>query len=203
MRVYRKLIVVPLLAFIGAAAYQLFQRLSWKPPLGGDEMLYGMIPGWDSPIAAISGFWLMAIALGLCWAVAFHPGRQYATWQRALKYGAAACGFGLAAVLLNSRGALAGDTAFVLLRQTHATPAESLLASFLLGALPEALALSLFLAAPLYWLVRGVQVRSLSRATFEAWVEAERLILPGFLLLVAGAILNRWASPSLTTWILR
>ena len=199
---YRKLIAVPLLAFTGAAAYQLFQRLSWQSHLGGDEMRY-VIPGWGSPIAAIPAVWFVAIALALCWAVAFHPGRPYPAWQRALKYVAAACGFGLAAVVLNSRGALAGDTAFVLLRQTHATPAEGLLASFLLGTLPEALALSLFLAAPVYWLVRGVQVRSLPRATFEAWVEAERLILPGILLLIAGAILNRWAGPSLTTWILR
>lgn len=196
---YRKLTVIPLLCFIGAAAYQLYDRLSWKPPLQG--ILYGTwLPTWDG---GIHGLWFVAFGIALCWAAAFYPGRPYPVWQRLLKYSAVAGGLVLAGAILYSRGALAGRTAFILQGQTQASPLKSLLASFLLGALPEAMALSLFLAAPVYWLVRGVAVHSLQRATFEAWVEAKRLIIPGVVLLVAGVILDRWAGPALTTWILR
>jgi uncharacterized membrane protein SpoIIM required for sporulation len=64
-------------------------------------------------------------------------------------------------------------------------------------------ALAMLLAAPLYWVVRGTHVKSLRRATFEAWGEAKRLLLPSLALLTIAAALNVWATPALATMLLR
>jgi hypothetical protein len=200
---YRKLIAIPLLGFVGlslAGAH----ALTSTP----DRLLHGLTMGFRDASATVFGSTPVVLTvLGLLVAAmrvgTFSPSERYPAWLTSLKYAALAAGLALALVLLTQRANWTAYRAAVLFHQTQAPLFKVLAASYLLRSLPEAIGLSFFLAAPFFWLIRGVQVRSLRRATFEAWVEARRLVLPAMLLLAAGAALEAWAGPALTTWMLR
>lgn len=209
---YRWLMLGPVLLFCAISAV-VAGRLTAAMPTGpgtaasgfvhGPGRLAGLV-GVGAPVSAlVANIGLLLAGVLLIWLAAFRPGGRYPVWLATLKYLAMLGTAGLAAVVLAYRGSWTGLTAAVLATQARKPLIVLLAAAWLPQALPEAVGLSAVLAAPLYWLVRSIQVRSLQRATFESWAETRRLILPAALVLLAAAALGAWAAPAVVTWTLR
>jgi hypothetical protein len=195
--VYRWLILGPLVAFCAISAVVARQAVAGI--ILGTPAIVALSPAWLEQISPA-----LALAMGalLVWLAAFQPGRRYPPRVAGLKYASAAGAAALGWAVLLERGAWAGWQAAALATQVARPLPVLLAAAWLPRSLVEALALSAVAAAPLYWLVRTVQVRSLRRATFEGWLETRRLILPAALLLIAAAALDAWIGPMLVSWAL-
>lgn len=208
---YRKLVWVPMLAFCALTAAMVYLP---EGPWGALPVtaLYARLVSWlpgnragDFRLAVtffLTGLVPMLIGLMLTWFAAFHPGRRAPAGLTLLKYLAVlAVGAQLVAHIYYRASGVA-DGARVLAQQI-AKPLPVLLAgSGLPHALVEVAAISLVLSAPLYWLVRGVRVASLQRATFEAWVEIRRLTWPALALLLLATAIQTWAAPAITAALL-
>ncbi|HYF79691.1 MAG TPA: hypothetical protein VD973_21495 [Symbiobacteriaceae bacterium] len=212
---YRKLVWMPVLLFVALAVamaylaggpWDLRDRLpiaafyaksvSWLPTNAAGDLrlaytffLTGLVP--------------MLLGLGLTWFTAFHPGRRTVWWLAALKY-LAVLMVGAQLIIHIYHRAAGVATATHALGLQIAKPLGTLL---LIGGLPHAVievaAISFILSAPLYWVLRGVRVASLQRATFEAWVEIRRLTVPAVVLLGLATAIQVWATPSVTAALLR
>lgn len=160
-------------------------------PVGGAALflVYDLVP-------------LLAVA-GLTWLAVFQPGRRYAWWTVGVKTAAAALGCLLAAWALLSKSVAAADGAMALAAQSKTGVWSLLIVSQLPHGLLKVAGLALIFAAPAYWLIRGAQVGSLSRATFESWVEVRRLAIPAVLLLITSAFIEAFVTPAVTALVLR
>ena len=214
---YRKLVLVPVLAFCGLAVTLAFRAatlpLSFATPPRGLRSLFEvgftLLPasvraGWPLALALfLTGLIPLLLGVGLSRFAAFDPGRR-ASWLHALlKYTAATALVAQTAAHIYYLAAGSALQAYVLAQQTQKPLLLMLLGNHLPHALVEVVALALVLTAPLYWIVRGLQVNSLQRATFEAWVEVRRLAWPAAALLAVAAALEVWATPAITAMILR
>jgi hypothetical protein len=213
--VYRKLIWAPILAFLILAVAMAY--LAGGPgdfrqllPVGA---AYARLNSWlpanaagDLQVGAaffLTGLAPWLAAAGLTWLAAFHPARRAGQLLVLVKYLAGAAVVTLVVAHSFYRAAGVANAAYALEAQTGRPLPVALLSGGLLQTLVEMAALAMLLAAPLYWVVRGTHVKSLRRATFEAWGEAKRLLLPSLALLTIAAALNVWATPALATMLLR
>lgn len=212
---YRKLVWLPVLTFCTlAAAMASFAGGPWdlteRLPV---PSLYIRLVTWRPANAAgdlrlAATFFVSALApmlagLGLTWFAAFHPSRKPSPAVAVLKYLAVLAVAAQLAIHMYYRAAGIAAATHALSLQIAKPLAVLLVTSGLPHALLEVLAISCILSAPLYWLLRGVRVASLQRATFEAWVEIRRLLLPAVALLVVATALQVWAAPAITAALLR
>ncbi|MDB4897394.1 MAG: hypothetical protein JWN15_3656, partial [Firmicutes bacterium] len=144
--------------------------------------------------------WLLALAL--IWGATFHPGRRPPLPLTALKYLAGLAAAAVTALLLYTEVRTMADAAYVLSTQTAQGPLTAWVASQAPHGVLQILALSLILAAPVFWLVRGIRL-GLPRATFEAWVEVRRLALPSLGMLALAAAVEAYVTPHVVGWLLR
>lgn len=158
---------------------------------------------WWVGTAFISELILLGLFAGLLWLGGFNPGRKYPLWIAWPKYVALCAAACLTGLMLYRKAFLAGSGVYLLALQTNQGHAGIMLVSQAPHLVLQILAFSVVWAAPLFWLVRGLGVRSLPRATFESWVEVRRLLLPGVLLLAASAAVEGYLTPLLTNWFLR
>ncbi len=203
---YRKLIPLPVVLCAAVAvlvAYRLHVPPAWAEmaaasPLGW-LMDDGTAPRWGAAgIFLRSELLPFALSVVLAWAAAFHPVRRPAPPLAGVRWVALILGVALAGLIPYLLGVAAGTGARILAAQTDLTPTMLLAVSQAPHQLLKAVAFALILTASLYALVRGGQVRSLPRSTFEAWAEARRLVLPGVLLLVGAALVEAFITPMVT-----
>lgn len=203
-RVYRILIWVAVLAAAAAA---------------GSAAVFGLCPACQIGVPGVPPFlarsdiglalWYFAsnavmagVVLLLVRGAAFAPGKRTPAPLAALRLAGGATALLLALAILYAKAAPAGLAAAVLAGQSKQAPLLILGADQGLHSLPEWLGLALVLTAPLFWLVRGIQVRSLTRASFEAWVEARRRIGLALALLALAALIEVFLSPAVAAWVL-
>lgn len=181
----------PVLARVTAYAYLGFPR-SFHP--GGDLAL--------TIVTFLKNGVLVLAGVALVWAGSFHPTRRLPAWLAAAKLSAGPVHILFAAAVIYQKALAAGQAAAVLAGQTGRSPGLLLAVDALHGLLTVA-GLALILTAPLFWLVRSVQVRSLRRSAFEAWLQARRLVVFAAILLLLGAIAETYVSPYMTAWLLQ
>lgn len=212
---YRKLVWMPVLlfaalavamAYLAGGPWDLRDRLpiaafyaksvSWLPTNAAGDLrlaftffLTGLVP--------------MLLGLGLTWFTAFHPGRRTVWWVAGLKYLAVLLVGAQLVIHIYHRAAGVATATHALALQVPKPLGILLIVGGLPHAMIEVAAISFILSAPLYWLLRGVRVASLQRATFEAWVEIKRLAIPALGLLALATVVQVWATPSVTVLLLR
>jgi hypothetical protein len=212
---YRKLVWMPVLIFLALAVAMAYLAggpwdLRDRLPIAA---FYARSVRWLPTNAAgdlkvaftffLTGLVPMLLGLGLTWFTAFHPGRRTPWWLAALKYLAVLAVGAQLIVHIYHRAAGVATVTHALGLQIAKPLGIRLLSSGLPHALIEVAAISFILSAPLYWLLRGVRVASLQRATFEAWVEIKRLVGPALVLLALATAIQVWATPSVTAALLR
>lgn len=204
---YRRLVPLPVVAFLSMAIWQAYGPAAAGVGAGTAAVAAAQADTYEGASLALHLFlqnaWPLALGVGLAWAAAFHPARRPTGREAVLRLLAALTLGCLAAAVVYRKAVAAGSAAAILAAQVKRPPLLLILASQAPHGLLELTALALVLAAPLYWLVRTAQVFSLPRSTFEAWAEVRRLALPGVVLLAAAALVETYLTPITTAWFLR
>jgi len=199
---YRRLVL--LLAVVSAAAIagQVLLGRSLMPDL--PRVLLWRAEGSDLAVALklwLGSMGAVAVGAGLVRLAAFHPVRQAPPWQRLLKLTAAAVAFGFALAAIAQVVGLKAASVAALAGQVGRRRMPAMLSTELLAALLQLAGLLLVLAAPVFWLVRGAAVRSLTRATFEAWLEVRRHIGPAAFTLALAVVAEVYLLPFAMRWL--
>jgi len=209
--VYRRLVPLTLAAFVALTLLHAYWPDRASPVLATvTAYVYpglprSLHPGSEIALTAsvfLKNAVLASVSLVLAWAASFHPTRRIPGWAMTLKLAAGAAGLLFAAAVIYQKGLAAGHAAAVLGEQSGRSLGLILLASQAVHSLLNVAGLALILTAPLFWLVRSAQVTSLRRSAFEAWLQARRLALPAFVLLLLGAVAEVFVSPYATAWLL-
>lgn len=142
------------------------------------------------------------LALVLIRAGACHPGRKVTALPMLLHGAASGAAVAYAFFFLYDTVNATGLLAALYGRQTGQNPVM-VIAAALPHRLLEGSALLLILAAPLFVLIRSLQVLSLKQASFEGWLEARRRWRWAVALLLAAAVMEVYVSPAVTAYLVR